>query len=96
MYVYTPPVYTYIWDHMLFWYAEPKYETTPIEYGYMRSENAREDFYLLIEPDDIPARIDGWKGNFYQYGKRVNTWNLPGEITVEKWETNVINKKNEI
>ena len=85
LYVYTPPVYTYVWDHMLLWYAKPKYAKEPEEYGYHRTGEARNDFYLLIEPDDFPDRIAGWKGNFVAFGSPKRTWNLPGGITIEKW-----------
>lgn len=85
LYVYTPPVYTYVWDHMLLWYAKPKYTNHPKEYGYMRSREATNDFYLLIEPDDYPDRIAGWKGNFVSLGKPSKIWNLTGGITIEKW-----------
>lgn len=85
LYVYTPPVYTYVWDHMLLWYAKPKYTNYPKEYGYMRRRDEKNDFYLLIEPDDYPDRIAGWKGNFVSLGKPSKIWNLTGGITVEKW-----------
>jgi hypothetical protein len=88
LYVYTPPVYTYVWDHMLFWYARPRYPNQPQDYGYQRSSNAENDFYLLIEPDEYQGRIDGWKGNFVAFGKPIAVWNLPGGMTIEKWKTN--------
>ncbi|OGY18568.1 MAG: hypothetical protein A2900_03090 [Candidatus Chisholmbacteria bacterium RIFCSPLOWO2_01_FULL_50_28] len=86
LYVYTPPVYTYVWDHMLFWYAKPKYTNYPNEYGYQRSKKAENGFYLLIEPDDFPDRISGWKGNFESHGKPVKTWELAGGLRLERWE----------
>ena len=94
LYVYTPPIYPYVWDHMLTWYAEKKYETQPKEYGYQRSDEARDDYYLLIEPDELPSRIDGWKGNFSGKGEFVRSWQLPGGITLEKWKA-VNNGSNE-
>jgi hypothetical protein len=86
LYVYTPPVYTYVWDHILSWYAQPKYAKQPQEYGFKRSKTSTNDFYLLIEPDDLSIRIDGWKGGFVEFGKPVKNWKLPGDITIEKWK----------
>jgi 4-amino-4-deoxy-L-arabinose transferase-like glycosyltransferase len=87
LYVYTPPVYTYVWDHMLFWYAYPRYSNQPQDYGYQRSSKAENDFYLLIEPDEYQDRINGWKGNFVAFGKPMAVWDLRGGIKIEKWKT---------
>lgn len=92
LYVYTPPIYTYVWDHMLSWYAKPRYANYPVEYGYQPSGEMNNIFYLLIEPDELQDRIDGWKGNFVAYGKPIDRWVLSGGIIIEKWEVEVHEK----
>jgi hypothetical protein len=86
LYVYTPPVYTYVWDHLLHWYANDKYIYLPEDYGYARSSDAKNDFYLLIEPDELEARIDGWKGHFANRGEMIKNWKAAGGVIVEKWQ----------
>jgi hypothetical protein len=86
LYIYTPPVYTYVWDHMLIWYAEPRYKNLPVDYGYQRNPSAANNFFLIIEPDYFPTRIDGWKGHFSSSGMPISEWKLRSGIVVEKWQ----------
>ena len=86
LYVYTPPVYIYVWDHELYWYAKANYTNYPVDYGYQRGTAIHNTTYLVIEPDEYTSRIDGWKGNLALTGKPVKIWNLPSGIRIEKWE----------
>lgn len=86
LYVYTPPIYPYVWDHLLVWYATPKYHQEPVHYGYQVAEPPSEPFYLLIEPDEQSARIEGWKGNFAGSGIPVRSWQGAGGIRIERWQ----------
>lgn len=86
LYVYTPPVYTYVWDHLLFWYAQPKYNYLPQDYGYQYHARPDSIFFLIIEPDDMQYRIDGFRGEFTGFAKPLSIWKMPGNIGVEKWQ----------
>lgn len=86
LYVYTPPVYPYIWDYQLYWYAQNKYGYLPFPYDVMPQANNPELVYLLVEPDEYPTRIDGWLGNFKGHGQSLETWSISGDITIHKWQ----------
>jgi len=85
LYVYTPPVYPWIWDYQLWWYAEKKYGYLPSPYDRMPQEGNPELIYLIIEPAQFEADMLGWKDNFTHYGEMTASASIPGGIGVEKW-----------
>lgn len=86
LYVYTPPVYTYIWDYQLHWYARSKYGYLPKPYDIRPQAGNPKLIYLIREPDDNNERVHGWIGNFKANGKSVDVWHTTAGITIEKWE----------
>lgn len=87
LYVYTPPIFPYIWDYQLYWFAQPKYGYMPFPYNvYPQSDNPP-NIYLLIENNDYyPDRIVSWRNRFISYGRKLSDWSLPGDLLIEKWE----------
>lgn len=85
LYVYTPPVYPWIWDYQLWWYAQPTYGYLPEPYDRMPLAGNPNLIYLLIEPTDLIADRDGWKDNFSHFGEPIQEWMFASGIKVEKW-----------
>lgn len=78
LFVFTPPIYTYAYDYLLWWYAARKY-------GYTPHQEKRGTFYLLIEPDfHKPWRHKGWIETVIQSGKIVKTEKLPSGFIIQK------------
>lgn len=77
LFVYTPPIYTYNYDYLTWWYAK--------SHNYPQPTQSKEgDFYLIIEPDKYnPQGPKGWKETVIKDGTTVWTKELPGNITVE-------------
>lgn len=76
--IFTPPVYTYAYDYLLWWYARPKY-------GYMPTPTTEGLFYLLIEPDpEKPWSYNGWLETVIKKGDILNTQQLPAGFIVQK------------
>lgn len=98
VYVYTPPVYDYHYQYLIFWYGRKKFAYLPTEYSYLPGESRYLNFkeyyvnpspqetnlvYLLIEPDEVRQRVEGWLGHFSEteLEKRIK---LNSGIVVEK------------
>ena len=69
--VFTPPVYTYAYDYLLWWHGRDKY-------GYTPGQEKKDTFYLLIEPDaKKPWSYKGWLETVIKTGKVEKTIALP-------------------
>lgn len=87
LYVYTPPVYPYLWDYQLYHYARPRFGYLPKPYDIMPQTGNPDLVYLLIEPDvEQPTRIEGWLGNFRALGYQKEIWELPAGIRLVEWK----------
>jgi hypothetical protein len=76
--VFTPPVYTYPYDYLLWWYGQRTY-------GYMPGKDKKGTLYLLIDVDNTkPWSYVGWLETVIKSGKTVATWTLPSGFIVEK------------
>ncbi|OGH14292.1 MAG: hypothetical protein A2687_01550 [Candidatus Levybacteria bacterium RIFCSPHIGHO2_01_FULL_38_26] len=76
--IFTPPVYTYAYDYLLWWHGRKKYNFIP--------EKKKEDaFYLLIEPDPHkPWTYKGWLETVVKTGKVTKTVELPSGFIIQK------------
>jgi hypothetical protein len=75
---FTPPIYTYDTDYLLWWYGKSKY-------GYLPYKEKRDTFYLLIEPDSAkPWSYEGWLQTVIKTGNVVFTKQLPSGYIVQK------------
>jgi hypothetical protein len=78
--VFSPPVYTYPYDYILWWHAEQKYH-------YLPTQTKKGTFYLLIEPDwSKPWSYKGWLETVIKSGKVIYTKTLPSGFIVQKRE----------
>ena len=69
--VFTPPVYTYDYDYLFWWYGTKKYSYVPYN-------EKRGTFYLLIDPDNQkPWSYKGWQETVIKTGKVIKTTTLP-------------------
>ena len=76
--VFSPSVYTYPYDYLIWWYGEKKY-------GYLPKQEKKGTFYLLIEVDSHkPWSYKGWQETVIKTGKIVYTKTLPSGFIVEK------------
>lgn len=76
--VFTPPVYTYPYDYLLWWYGRTKYNYVP----YSEKKGV---FYLLMEPDPSkPWSYNGWLETVVKDGKVEWTKTLPSGFVVQK------------
>lgn len=76
--VFTPPVYTYAYDYVIWWYGKTKY-------NYVPSTEKKGIFYLLIEKDPgKPWSYEGWLETVIKTGNVVYTKTLPSEFIVQK------------
>lgn len=76
--VFTPPIYTYNYDYLLWWYGQRKY-------GYTPHSEKKGDFYLLIEPDQHAKwRHKGWLETVIKTGKVIKTEDLTSGFIVQK------------
>ncbi len=76
--VFSPPVYTYPYDYLIWWYGQKKY-------GYVPYGEKRGTFYLLIQPDwDKPWSYKGWLETVIKSGKIESTVTLPNGFIVQK------------
>jgi hypothetical protein len=76
--VFTPPVYTYAYDYLLWWYGREKY-------GYEPERKKERTFYLLIEPDPHqPWTYKGWLETVIKIGKIIETKELPSGFIIQK------------
>lgn len=77
-FVFTPGVYTYPYDYLVWWRGEKKY-------GYYPNNQKKDTFYLLIEKDIAqPWSYIGWKQTVIKEGKISFQKTLKSELIVEK------------
>jgi len=76
--VFSPPVYTYPYDYLLWWYGKRKY-------GFIPTSDKKGTFYLLIEPDlHKPWSYNGWLETVIKTGRIIKTQELPNGFIVQK------------
>ena len=76
--VFTPPVYTYAYDYLIWWYGERKYNYKPYE-------DKKGTFYLLMEIDpQKPWSYKGWLETVIKNGDVIYTKTLPSGLMVQK------------
>lgn len=76
--VFTPPVYTYAYDYLVWWHGQKNYHYTP--HGEKKGL-----FYLLIEPDPHkPWTYEGWLETVVKTGTILETKKLPSGFIVQK------------
>lgn len=76
--VFSPTVYTYPYDYLVWWYGQRKY-------NYIPNTEKKGTFYLLIEKDSMkPWTYKGWEETVIKTGKVVYTKTLPSGFIVEK------------
>lgn len=76
--VFTPPVYTYAYDYLIWWYGQRKYNYKP--YGEKKGT-----FYLLMEADpQKPWSYKGWLETVIKNGDIIFTKTLPSGFLVQK------------
>lgn len=76
--VFAPPVYTYPYDYLIWWYGERKYLYKPYQ-------EKKGTFYLLIEPD--PSKqwsYKGWLETVIRDGVIMSETKLPSGFIVQK------------
>lgn len=85
--VFSPPIYTYPYDYLIWWYGQRKY-------GYVPYKNKKGLFYLLVEKDSSkPWSYKGWMETVIKTGRVVETKTLPSGFIIQK---RISDKKNEI
>lgn len=78
LFVFSPPVYTYPYDYLIWWYGEKKY-------GYIPTQDKKGTFYLLIEPDgEKPWSHKGWLETVIKSGTIIKTVTLPSGFIIQK------------
>lgn len=76
--VFSPPVYTYPYDYLLWWHGEKKY-------GYIPYSDKKGTFYLLIESDSgKPWSYKGWLETVIKTGNVEWTKTLPSGFIIQK------------
>lgn len=76
--VFSPPVYTYPYDYLIWWYGSRKYNFIP-------GEEKKGTFYLLIEPDpQKPLSHIGWQQTVIKSGKIIKEIERPSGFIVQK------------
>ncbi len=76
--IFAPPIYTYQYDYMAWWYSERKYHYKPYS-------EKKGTVYLLIEPDPYkPWSYKGWLETVIKTGDVVSTTTLPSGFIVQK------------
>ncbi|MDO8657999.1 MAG: glycosyltransferase family 39 protein [Candidatus Levybacteria bacterium] len=84
--VFTPPVYTYAYDYLVWWYGSRKY-------NYIPHRDKKGIFYLLIEPDPSkPWSYRGWLETVVKAGEPEVEISLPSGLIIQKY----IEKNHEI
>lgn len=78
LFVFSPPIYTYPYDYLIWWYGEKKYHYYP-------SNEKKGLFYLLIERDNSkPWSHKGWMETVIKEGTVVWEKTLPSGFIVQK------------
>ena len=76
--VFTPPVYTYVYDYLIWWHGERKYKYKPYQ-------DKKGTFYLLMEIDpQKPWSYKGWLETVIKSGDIIYTKTLPSGLIVQK------------
>jgi 4-amino-4-deoxy-L-arabinose transferase-like glycosyltransferase len=76
--IFTPPVYTYPYDYLFFWYGNRKY-------GFIPKTGKSQLTYLLIQPDwEKPWSYQGWLDTVVKDGKILSTDKLPSGFIIQK------------
>jgi len=76
--IFTPPVYTYSYDYIIWWYAQKKYNYVPYK-------EKKGTYYLLIEEDPSkPWSYRGWEETVIGPGNVIYTKTLPSGFIVQK------------
>ena len=76
--VFTPPVYTYAYDYLTWWYGSKNYDYVP-------HKEKKGIFYLLMEPDPSkPWSYEGWLETVIKTGTILKTKELPSGFVVQK------------
>ena len=77
-FTFSPPIYTYPYDYLLWWYGKRKY-------NYIPYQEKKGTFYLLIEPDGArPWTYKGWLETVIKTGNVEWTKTLPNGFIVQK------------
>jgi hypothetical protein len=85
--VFTPPVYTYAYDYLIWWHGEKKYKYKPYS-------DKKGTFYLLMEIDpQKPWSYKGWLETVIKNGDIIYTKTLPSGLMVQK---RFVGNKNEL
>lgn len=78
LFIFSPPIYTYPYDYILWWHASKKY-------GYLPGNVKNGTFYSLIEKDnDKPWRHKGWLDTVIKDGLVIWQRELPSGFVVQK------------
>lgn len=78
VFTFSPPIYTYPYDYLIWWYGEKKYHYVPYQ-------EKKGMFYLLIEPDgQRPWTYKGWLETVIKTGTVIQTKTLPSGFIVQK------------
>lgn len=101
LYVYTPPIYDYQYQYLVWWYGRKTYGYLPTEYSYLPGETSYHPYknrfsqptgpgpvgltFLLIEPEAATDRLVGWLGHFANY-PFISETTLPGSLTLQTRE----------
>lgn len=76
--VFTPPVYTFSYDYVIWWYGGNKY-------NYIPHQEKKGTFYLLMEPDpNKPLSYKGWMETVVKTGRTLKQERLDSGLIVEK------------
>lgn len=76
--VFTPPIYTYPYDYLFWWYGREKYNYVPYN-------DKRGLVYLLIENDPYkPWSSKGWLETVIKNGTIIKTVTLPSGFIIQK------------
>lgn len=76
--VFTPPVYTYVYDYLIWWHGKKIY-------NYIPYSEKKGIFYLLIEPDPHkPWSYRGWLETVIKTGTILETKELPSGFIIQK------------
>lgn len=76
--VFTPPVYTYAYDYLVWWHGGQKY-------NYIPKKDKKGVFYLLMEPDPgKPWSYKGWLETVIKTGTILETKELPSGFIIQK------------
>ncbi len=80
--IFAPPVYTYQYDYMVWWYGQRKYQYKPYT-------DKKGIVYLLIEPDPYkPWSYNGWLETVIKTGTVMITTTLPSGFIVQTRDFN--------